>query len=306
MDLQERILFIDMRIENNLEQYRVFYTVAKCGSLTEAAKELSITQPAVSQSIKLLEDSVKTKLFQRNAKGVKLTKEGEILFSYIEKGYEQFVLGESALKQMLNLESGEIKIGANDLILQFYLLPYLEKFHESYPNIKISVTNVSSPQTLQNLQDGKIDFGIVTTPFEISADMVSIPVKEIEDVFVAGRQYRAYANRVLDLKELNELPLICLERNTSSRRYMEEFLQENEVTLNPEFELATSEMIVQFALRNLGVGYVVRQFAEELLAEGRLLELEFEKRIPKRQICIVRNKKSPLSAAAGKLLDLML
>ena len=260
----------------------------------------------MSQSIKLLEDSVKTKLFQRNAKGVKLTKEGEILFSYIEKGYEQFALGESALKQMLNLESGEIKIGANDLILQFYLLPYLEKFHESYPNIKISVTNVSSPQTLQNLQDGKIDFGIVTTPFEISADMVSIPVKEIEDVFVAGRQYRAYANRVLDLKELNELPLICLERNTSSRRYMEEFLQENEVTLNPEFELATSEMIVQFALRNLGVGYVVRQFAEELLAEGRLLELEFEKRIPKRQICIVRNKKSPLSAAAGKLLDLML
>ncbi len=295
-----------MKVENNLEHFRVFYTVAKCGSLTEASKELSITQPAVSQAIKLLEESVNTKLFQRNAKGVQLTKEGELLFAYVEKGYEQFALGEKALKQMLNMELGEIKIGASDMTLQYFLLPFLESFHESYPNIKISVTNVPTPETLSNLEDGKIDFGIVTTPFMLPAGMESVAVQEVEDIFVAGKSYLAYKNQILDYKELENIPLICLEGNTSSRRYIEQFLQEKEVLLNPEFELATSEMIVQFALRNLGIGYVVKDFAKEFIEEGSLFELRFRQMIPNRQICIVRNKKSPLSAAAGKLFELIL
>ncbi len=294
-----------MMVENNLEQYRVFYCVAKCGSLTEAAKELSITQPAVSQAVKLLEDGVKTKLFQRTAKGVKLTKEGEILYAYVEKGYEQFALGEKALKQMLNIELGEIKIGASDMTLQYYLLPILEKFHESYPKIKISVTNVPTPETLDNLLEGKIDFGIVTTPFTLPTDMESVAVQDVEDVFVAGRRFISYKNRMLDFKELENMQIICLEGNTSSRRYIEQFLKEKEVELNPEFELATSEMIVQFALRNLGIGYVVKDFAREFIKEGSLFELRFNQMIPKRQICIVRNKKSPLSAAAGKLFEMI-
>ncbi len=294
-----------MRVENNLEHFRVFYAVAKCGSLTEAAKELSITQPAVSQAIKLLEDNVRAKLFQRTAKGVKLTKEGEILFAYVEKGYEQFALGEKALKQMLDIELGEIKIGASDMTLQYFLLPFLEKFHESYPNIKISVTNVPTPETLSNLEEGKIDFGIVTTPFVLPSNMEAIEVQEVEDIFVAGRKFISYKNRMLDFKELENMQLICLEGNTSSRRYIEQFLMEKGVELNPEFELATSEMIVQFALRNLGMGYVVKDFAKEFIEEGSLFELCFHQVIPKRQICIVRNKKSPLSVAAGKLFELI-
>lgn len=294
-----------MMVKNNLEQYRVFYIVAKCGSLTEAAKELSITQPAVSQAIKLLEDSVSTKLFQRTAKGVKLTKEGEILYAHVEKGYEQFALGEKALEQMLNIELGEIKIGASDMTLQYFLLPFLEKFHESFPNIKISVTNVPTPETLSNLEEGKIDFGIVTTPFVLPTDIESIAVQEVEDVFVAGRRFISYKNHMLDFKDLENMQIICLEGNTSSRSYIEQLLKEKDVVLNPEFELATSEMIVQFALRNLGIGYVVKDFAREFIEEGSLFELRFNQMIPKRQICIVRNKKSPLSAAAGKLFEMI-
>lgn len=246
-----------------------------------------------------------TKLFTRTSKGVRLTGEGELLYSYVSKGYEQIVLGEQKLMQMKNLELGEIRIGASDMTLQFFLLPYLEQFHEHYPAIKVGVTNAPTPETLANLEEGRIDFGVVSTPFTAKEKIEKIPVREIEDIFVAGRRFIPYKNRMLDFSQLEELPLIFLERNTSSRTYMEQFLAENHVSLNPEFELATSEMIVQFALRNLGVGCVVKDFAREHIEAGTLFELRFNKMIPKRQFCIVRNQKNPLSVAAGRLLEII-
>lgn len=290
---------------NNLEYYKVFYYVAKHKSLTVAAGELAISQPAVSQSIKQLETALGTKLFTRASKGVKLTKEGELLYDYVAKGYEQIELGEKKLQQMLNLDLGEVHIGASDMTLQFYLLPYLEKFHERYPGIKVKVTNAPTPETLQNLQEGKIDFGVVSTPFEAKEEIQAIVVREIEDIFVAGRKFIPYKNRMLDLQELEEMPLICLEGGTSTRSYMDSFLQKNEVEIKPEFELATSDMIVQFSLRNLGVGCVMRDFAQEHLESGRLFELRFNQIIPRRHFCVVTDAKNPVSVAARNLLELV-
>lgn len=130
-------------------------------------------------------------------------------------------------------------------------------------------------------------------------------MREIEDVFVAGRKFIQYKNRMLDLQELEKMPIICLEGLTSARSYMDAFLRHNNVMLGPEFELATSDMIVQFALRNLGVGCVVRDFAREYLEDGRLFELRFNRIIPKRHICVATNPRNPLSAAARNMLALL-
>lgn len=290
---------------NNLEYYKVFYHVARAGSLTVAAGELNISQPAVSQSVRQLETALGTKLFTRVSKGVRLTGEGELLYGYVAKGYEQIALGEQKLEQMLNLELGEIHIGASDMTLQFYLLPYLEQFHERYPHIKVVVSNAPTPETLGNLKDNKIDFGVVSTPFDNDDGLHVVNVREIEDVFVAGRKFIQYKNRMLDLQELENMPIIYLEGITSTRSYMDAFLQKNDVHIQPEFELATSDMIVQFALRNLGVGCVVRDFAKAYLEDGRLFELRFNKIIPKRHFCVVTNPKNPLSAAARNMLELL-
>lgn len=290
---------------SSLEYYKVFYYVAKYGSVTKAAGELAISQPAVSQALKQLERQLEVSLFYRAAKGVKLTSEGELLFRYVEKGYEQIELGVKKVRQLQNLELGEIHIGASDMTLQYYLLPYLEKFHEKYPEIKVTVTNAPTPETLNFLKEGRIDFGIVSTPFGETADLKITEVREIEDVFVGGRRFISYKNRTLDLQELEKLPLICLEKNTSTRRYMDEYLERNQVAIQPEFELATSDMIVQFALRNLGVASVVKDFAKDYVDAGLLFELRFNKMIPKRKFCVVQNIKMPLSAAAGKLLEMM-
>ena len=289
----------------NLEYFKVFYHTAKCGSVTGAAALLSISQPAVSQSLKQLEKYLGVPLFARGSRGVKLTAEGELLYSYVAKGYEQIELGVEKVRQMRNLELGEVHIGASDMTLQFYLLPFLEKFHERYPDIKVTVSNGPTPDTLEVLQEGKIDFGVVSTPFEKAGDVEAIQVREIEDVFVAGRRFIACKNKTLDLQELEGLPMIFLEGNTSTRSYMNDYLRENGIVLQPEFELATSDMVVQFALRNLGVGCVVRDFAREALESGRLFELRFNKMIPKRTICVVRSGRAVIPTAAEKLLEIM-
>ena len=288
----------------NLEYYKVFYYTAKSGSVTGAAALLSISQPAVSQSLKLLERNLGVTLFQRAPRGIRLTAEGEALYSYVEKGMELMELGTEKVMRMKNLELGEVHIGASDMTLRFYLLPYLERFHEKYPNINVVVSNGPTPETLKALREGKIDFGVVSTPFQTDDGMEVREVRRIEDVFVAGRSFLALKHKTLDFQDLEKLPMISLEDNTSTRSYMDHFLRERGVVLKPEFELATSDMIVQFALRNLGVGCVVRDFAAEALDEGTLFELRFNQMIPKRSFCIVRNSRMMLSAAAEKLLQI--
>ncbi len=287
----------------NLEYYKIFYYVAKYKSITLAAEQLSISQPAVSQAIKHLEGNVSCALFVRTAKGVRLTKEGEMLFSYVARGYETILSGERKLSEMLNLEQGEICIGASDMTLKYYLLPYLEQFHEQYPGIRVTVTNAPTPETLQHLGDGKIDFGIVSTPVAAHAHLRLVPVRKIQDVFVAGRKFDYLKKEKLSYKRLMELPVMCLEGSTSTRQYVENFLQEENVRLFPEFELATSDMLIQFAARNLGIACVVEDFATEYLKSGELIKLEFEKEIPRREFCIVSDDRVPMSAAAGKLMQ---
>lgn len=290
---------------SNLEYYKVFYHVASLGSLTMAARALSISQPAVSQSIRQLEQQLGTPLFYRVAKGVHLTKEGEMLYEYVARSYEQLEIGEQKLRQMRDLEAGEIRIGASDMTLQYYLLPYLEQFHEKYPEIKVIVTNAPTPETLGFLEQEKIDFGVVSSPFEAGERIRVVPVRELEDIFVAGRRFIAYKNRMLDLQELKHLPMIFLEKNTSTRNFMDEYLESGGIHLVPEFELATSDMIVQFALRSLGVGCVVRDFAQRDIDSGRLFELRFNKMIPRRSICIVYDSKARLSTAAQALFGII-
>ena len=290
---------------NNLEYYKTFYYVGNLSSITLAAKELSISQPAVTQSIHQLEKALGCTLFQRTSRGMKLTSEGKLLYRYVEKGYEQIELGEQRLGQMLHLDVGEVRIGASDMTLRFFLLPYLEKFHELYPGIKVTVTNGPTPETLSYLEDDKIDFGVISTPFNEKDGYSFFPVSEIEDTFVAGRKFIQYKNKTLDFSDLSNVPLIMLEGKTSTRDYITSLLNENGAELRPEFELATSDMIVQFALRNLGVGCVVKDFAKEYLDSGVLFELRFNKMIPKRKICVITNDTRPLSIAARKLVELI-
>lgn len=289
----------------NLEYYKIFYTVAKTCSITLAAKELCISQPAVSQSIKLLEQECNMALFTRNTKGVKLTRAGELLYEHVSVGYETILLGEKKLNELTNLDTGELWIGASDMTLQFYLLPYLEEYHQLYPNIKVHITNAPTPDTINHLYAGRIDFGLVTGPLPESERLSYREVRELEDIFIAGPKFIELKDKVLSYKDLVDLPIICLEENTSTRSYVDHFLLENDAHLSPEFELATSDMIVSFVKRNLGIGSVMSDFAQPQIANGDVFKLNFDKSIPSRKMYIINDKKVAMSVAAQKLLELL-
>ena len=292
-------------MKGNLEVYKVFYQVAVCQGITAAAEQLCVSQPAVSQALRQMEQEAGCLLFVRTPRGVRLTKEGSLLFDYVKKGMEAFEEGESVLSKMLNLETGEIRIGASDMTLQFFLLPFLEKYHRQYPGIKIMVSNAPTPETICSLEEGKIDFAIVSTPFDASQNVEAVKVREIANLFVAGDRFADLKGKILDYSCLKDLPCVFLEKNTSTRRFMDEFLEEKGIFLEPEFELATSDMVVQFAKRNMGVGCVMGDFAKEDLRTGKLFQLNFNEKMPSRFICVVSGKKGILSAAGKKLMDML-
>ncbi len=234
-----------------------------------------------------------------------MTHAGTLLYSYVKDGYETFLAGERELAKMMNLETGEVRIGASDMTLQFYLLPFLEKFHQLYPEIKVTVTNAPTPQTIEHLLQGRIDFGVVTKPLNIDSRFEVSCVRRIQDVFVAGEKFRYLKGEQLEYKALEKLPLICLEGNTSTRSYVDNYLKQRAVYVKPEFELATSDMIIQFAVRNLGIGCVVEDFADKLLKNDTLFKLSFKEAIPMREMCLIIDTRSTMSVAAKKLKELL-
>ena len=209
------------------------------------------------------------------------------------------------LKRLVDMDMGEVRIGASDMTLQFYLLPYLETFHERYPNIKVMVSKAPTPETIESLYEGKIDFGVVSTPFDARPEVESFEVKKIRNTFVAGNKFWTLKGKRMEYRELEHLPCIFLEKDTSTRKFMDRFLEQRGIILEPEFELATSDMIVQFAIRNMGIGCVMEEFAKEKIESGELFELAFREMMPEREICVVTDKKVPISPAGERFLEVL-
>ena len=144
-------------MEQHLSLYRIFYTVANTGNISQAAKQLYNSQPAISKSISRLEESLGVTLFSRSSRGVTLTEEGKILYQHIQAAFEAIDAGEEKVRRMNAMDMGTIHIGVSNTLCKFILIPYLKAFIEKYPHIKIIITCQSSNQTLEMLDSGKID-----------------------------------------------------------------------------------------------------------------------------------------------------
>ncbi|WP_152398045.1 LysR family transcriptional regulator [Paenibacillus cellulositrophicus] len=287
-----------------MEWYRVFYWTAKLGSLTKAAEQLHITQPAVSHTLKQLEGALGGALFFRTAKGVTLTAEGEVLYSYVEQAMQMLDIGEKKMAEMQNLLLGEIHIGASDTLCKHYLLPCLEQFHQQYPDIRVHVTNRTTPETITLLKEGKIDFGIVNLP----ADDPKIdfrPSAPQQDCLVGHPKYAELARQPLPLAELHQYPLLLLEPGGSTRRFLDSYAGAHGTTLHPEFELGSLDLLVQFAQSGFGLTFITRQFITEELASGKLVEIPLAPPIPLRHIGIATLKNVPLSAASKRFIGFL-
>ena len=284
-----------------LDLYKIFCEVAKCESFSKAAKVLFMTQPAVSQAIMQLEEELGMRLFTRIPKGVILTNEGQILFEYANSAMNLISVGEKKVQESKNLMVGELKIGVGDTISRYFLLPYLEKFHNGYPNIKLKVVNRTTLELCTLLKSGEVDIAICNLPIKDS----SLEVKElieIHDVFVYGEKYKKNLSTPLTLEEIAKFPLILLEPKSNSRQYVE---RSKGIRIKPEIELGSHELLLEFAKINLGVSCVIREFSQEYLQAGVLYEVQTIEEIPKRSIGVCSLKSVSLSPASEKFVDLL-
>ncbi|WP_169083695.1 LysR family transcriptional regulator [Paenibacillus sp. PL91] len=288
----------------NMEWYRVFYWTAKTGSLSRAAEQLFITQPAVTHTIKQLEAKLGGQLFFRMAKGVKLTSEGEVLYRYIEQAYSFMETGERMLAEMHNLQSGEISIGASDTLCKHYLMPYLEHFHRQFPDIRIRVTNRTTPETTALLKEGKIDFGIVHMP--ASDNQLDFRTSmALQDILACGSAYSALSQTGISLENIGEHPLLLLEKGSSTRRFLDEHAKSHGVKLIPELELGSFDLLAQFARSGFGIAFLIREYVSDELASGELIEIPLHPPTPARSIGVATLRGVPISAAAKRFLELL-
>jgi DNA-binding transcriptional LysR family regulator len=291
----------------NLELYKVFYTVAKCGSLTKAAEELYISQPAVSQAIKQLEGQLGGKLFNRTHKGMELTETGgKQIFATVEKALKLFDEAESKYSELKDTATGIVRICASDTVATHFLLPYIKKYHEKYPDVNLVLQNGTSSETIELLKNNKGDIGFVNLPIDDSDINLSNTVMQLHDTFVANEKFSELFDGVIDLKRLQDYPLLMLELSTATRQAIVGFAHSQGVHLHPEIELGSLELMTSLAKTGIGIACIPKEFVtHELFEEKSLMEIKTNPSLPTRAIGLALPKNENLTFAVKEFIKLI-
>lgn len=272
-------------MNQNLSSYRIFYTVANTGNISKAAKELYISQPAISKSIQKLEESVGCKLFSRSSRGVVLTDEGKLLYEHVSEAFETLTMGEEKLKRSIELGVGHLKIGVSSTLCKYLLLPYLKEFIRQNPHISISISCQSTNDTLKLLEDNKIDIGLIGKPENLKNIHFDF-LEEIEDIFVAAKDYlrNLKARGIQKDHILQSSTLMLLDKNNMTRQYIDDYLQENQIIIKDSIDISDMDLLIDFARIGVGVACVIKNFVREDLENGTLVEIPVGFPIHKREV----------------------
>ena len=278
-----------------------FLVTLRLGSFSKAAVELSCTQSAVTQMMNALENELGCKLFIRSNRGVQLTLEGERLYEHVSIAIEQLVSGENELLRDKGLESGLINIGASEIALRLFLLNELEVFHHRYPRVKLRISNHSTPQAVQALENGLVDFAVVTTPVALKKPLQRVPLYSFREILIGGPEYAGVASTRHSLQDLQDIPLIGIAPGTSTRELYTQYFMRHNLPFSPDMEVATTDQIFPMVQHNLGIGFFPEELAAEHIAIGKVVQIPIEEPLPERKICLIRNVKRPQSIAAHSL-----
>ena len=294
-----RIMYVDW------EYYKIFYYVAKYQNFTKAARVLGNNQPNITHSMNRLESQLNCVLFIRSNRGVTLTPEGEMLYSRIASAAVQIQDAEEELSASATLEHGTISISATETALNIYLSKKLRDFHTEYPGIRLRISNHSTPQAVQAVKNGEVDFAIVSTPAEIESGLKMVELKPFYEVLVGGRTFTALASQSLTLKELRSYPLISLSDESVTRSLYRQFFLDHGAVLKPDTEAATTDQMLTLVKSELGLAFVPEPMARDSLERGELVQLHLQEIIPTRSICLVYDRHRPLNTAARKFQQML-
>ena len=292
-------------MENKIDSYKIFESVARNESISKASEELYISQPAVSQSIKKLEECIGGELFNRTKFGVQLTSEGRIFYEHIKKGLDYIENGERVFSSLKNLEVGTIRIGASATLTKHILMPYLKEFHLLYPNIDIEIVNHLSSNLVSMLKNGLLDLLILNLPMQDSSELEIYPFTQVQDIFCTSPEYMD-TNKIYNLEELKNYKLITQKRPSNTRTFFDKFLKDNNIKIIPSVEAVSFNVVCDLTKIGFGYSYSTREFIKDELKNGTLIELNTIILPKKRDIGLVLYKNTHISFASQKLIDLIL
>lgn len=278
----------------DLNAYKTFYLVAKYKSFTKASQELFISQPAVTQTIKKLEDQLNIKLFDRSANGaIALTAAGEVVYYYAEKIFNLAVANKTIVEQAKEASFEVINIGVPTHIGSFYLVKYVKEFNDKYPNIKFNIINKKSDEMIIMLKKRELDVVIDTNMSDIKDDLIAtIKILDLNSCFVCNEKYKNISNKEkIELNELIRYPLILPGETTSNRKLIDYKLKEKGIILKPLIEANSSSISRELIIEGIGIGWMIKEFVQEDIDKHILYELDVDFEQVLTPISIAYNKK---------------
>ena len=290
-------------MSTSFDYYKIFYQVAIHQNITLAAESLFLSQPTVSRCIQSLENDLGCRLFIRSKKGVLLTAEGALLFEHISKACQHIFTAEAELKSLRAMAGGAVRLGASEMTLRYYLLPYLKQFHETYPSVQFRIRSFTTPDAVAALKAGELDLAVIISPIPQDDDLEISYLQEFQDIAAAGSAFSQLKGQTLDLADLLSFPLICMEADTATRQFWDRQFSAAGLTLKADMELPTTDLLCPLAEENLGIALVPENFARDSFAKGRLFRLNLRQTIPVRRICAVQSKKRPPSLPGKAFLE---
>lgn len=277
----------------NLELYKVFYYVAINKNITKAANILLISQPAITQSIKKLEDEIGYKLFYRTSKGVELTSYGEELLENIKNPIEKLNNSRKKLEFLDKQEIKSIRIGGGTILLKHNAISGFKKFNKKYPNIKLEITRGITSELFEKLNNDMLDLVLYNMPAEINENTASYEIEKVQDIFVANsKSFPELMGKKINLKDLSSLPFVLQSEVSSSRKFLNSICTKHNIQLNDKYELESYELVLAFVKAGLGVGFINKNHIKQELKKRELFELDIDYKIPSRIVGVAINKKN--------------
>lgn len=280
------------------EYYKIFYHVARCGNITRAARILGSNQPNITHAINRLEGQLNCVLFVRSNRGVTMTPEGELLYARIASAAAQIQEAEEEMSASASLAHGSVSISATETALAITLSDKLREFRSAYPGIRLRITNHSTPQAVQAVRSGEVDFAIVTTPVETELPIKCVELARFDEILIAGKSFSALAKKKLTLAELADHPLICLGTGSMTRAFYNQLFAEHGATLQPDTEAATTDQILTLVRSELGLAFLPEPMARTAVARREVVRLHLAEPIPRRAICLLYDRHRPLNTAS--------
>ncbi|HBF86070.1 MAG TPA: hypothetical protein DDW54_00165 [Clostridiales bacterium] len=275
----------------DLDLYRIFYIVAKYGNLTKASEELFISQPAVSQAIRKLEEQLGGKLFDRKSRGIVLTETGgKQMFEIVQDALNMLKNAEVKFKEMKNSVTGNLRISAANSVITHFLMRYIKKYHEMYPNVRIMLKDATTKETVDAVKENRADIGFVNLPVYDKDIILTGQTGEMDVIFVASEKYADLFGKEITLKEVVENPILMLDTSTVSSKEIYSFFESMDVHVTPEFEVSSVELLTEMAKSGFGIACIPRRYILEQLEKKELFEIKVSPAPPVRYIGSVVSK----------------